>query len=165
MSMSERNFQDIVSTLIRELFIHLGVASVDVSVFSGRPGIREAFMFAVTVPKSDSKILIGQHGVTLSSIQHLLQTMAKQAAGSDYQTFSVDVNEYWKDKARLLRRDAEEAAHQVVVSGRPVQLRPMYAYERKIVHSVLAEDERVQTESSGHGEERKVIVKPKSVFQ
>ncbi|NTW13852.1 MAG: hypothetical protein HGA31_02350 [Candidatus Moranbacteria bacterium] len=90
--------------------------------------------------------------------------MAKQSAGNDYETFSVDVNDYWKDKIRLLRRDAEEAAHQVIASGRPVQLRPMFSYERKIVHSVLADNERVETESSGRGEERKVIVKPKAVF-
>ncbi|MEI6650420.1 MAG: R3H domain-containing nucleic acid-binding protein [Candidatus Moraniibacteriota bacterium] len=162
--MSERNFQESVSGLIRDFFERLGVSPVEVNVFSGRPGVRESFVFSVNVPKTDSKILIGQHGVTLSSIQHLLQTIAKQSAGNGYETFSVDVNDYWKDKARLLRRDAEEAAHQVVASGRPVSLRPMYAYERKIVHSVLAEDERVETESSGHGEERKVIVKPKALF-
>lgn len=162
--MSERNFQEAVCGMIRELFGKLGVEHVEVSVFSGRPGVRESFVFSVSVPKSDSKILIGQHGVTLSAIQHLLQTMAKQFAGNGYETFSVDVNDYWKDKIRLLRRDAEEAAHQVIVSGRPVQLRPMFAYERKIVHSVLAESERVETESSGHGEERKVIVKPKAIF-
>lgn len=158
--MSDRNFQDIVSGLIRDFFSHIGIEDVDISVFSGRPGIRESFVFGITVPRSDSKILIGQHGVTLSSIQHLLQTMAKQASGTAYETFSVDINEYWKDKVRLLRRDAEEAAHQVIASGRPVQMRPMYAYERKIVHSVLADNERVETASAGHGEERRVTVRP-----
>lgn len=160
----ERNFQEIVDTTIRTLFRELGMEEVEVSVFAGRPGIRESFIFSISVPKSESKILIGQHGVGLSAIQHLLQTMAKQAAGERYETFSIDINDYWKEKYHLLRRDAEEAAHDVVSTGRPVTLRPMFAYERKIVHSVLAQNDKVETESSGHGEERRVTVKPASLL-
>jgi predicted RNA-binding protein Jag len=153
--MSEaQNLQEVVRELIQSLFSSLGVEQVEVSMFSGREGIREAFVASISVPKSDSKILIGQHGVGLSSIQHLLQTMAKQKAGDRYESFSIDINHYWKDKYRHLRRDAEEAAHEVVSTGRPVQMRPMFSYERKIV----------ETESSGHGEERRVTVKPASLL-
>ena len=159
-----QNLQEIVRESIQSLFAALGVEQVEVSMFAGREGIREAFVASITVPKSDSRILIGQHGVGLSSIQHLLQTMAKQKASDRYESFSIDINHYWKDKYRLLRRDAEEAAHEVVSSGRPVQMRPMFSYERKIVHSVLAGNDRVETESAGRGEERRVTVKPASLL-
>jgi len=160
----ERNFQETVRSIATELFDRLGVSETELSIFAGRTGIREAFVLGVSVPRTESKLLIGQHGVGLSAIQHLLQTLAKQAAGDRYETFSVDINHYWKDKYRLLCRDAEEAAHEVVSTGRPVQMRPMFAYERKIVHSALAENDRVETESSGHGEERRVTVKPASLL-
>lgn len=160
----EKNLQEIVRESIESLFRAIGVESVEVSIFAGRQGIREAFIAGISVPKSDSKMLIGQHGVGLSAIQHLLQTMVKQKAGDRYETFSIDINHYWKDKYRLLHRDAEEAAHEVVSTGRPVQMRPMFAYERKIIHSVLAGNDRVETESSGRGEERRVTVKPASLL-
>ena len=78
--------------------------------------------------------------------------------------FSVDVNRYWKEKREHLRRDAEDAARECISTGRPVSLRAMLPYERKIVHAALAENERVETGSVGRGEERKVVVKPRAVF-
>ncbi len=160
----EKNFQETVRGIVTELFGTLGITDAEVSVFTGNPGVREAFVVSVTVPKSESKLLIGQHGVGLSAIRHLLQTMAKRAAGDRYETFSVDINHYWKDKYRLLCHDAEEAAREALATGRPVRMRPMFAYERKIVHSALAENEHVETESAGHGEERRVTVKPASLL-
>lgn len=152
-----------MSEIIRELFGMLGVDDIHIDVVSGREDGREMLMFSVTVDRRDSKILIGQHGVAMFSIQHLLQMIARRRF-SEAPDFFVDINRYWKEKKAHLRRDAEDAAHEAVATGRPVSMRPMLSYERKVVHAVLAGSERVETGSIGKGEERKVVVKPKAVF-
>lgn len=161
--MGEKNFQSVVVDALREVLEKIGIPDAGISVRSGRSGLREAFICAVSVNRDDSKLLIGQHGTTLSALQHLVQTLAKQQS-SEYEGFSIDVNEYWKGKQALLERDAEEAAHNAIASGRAIHLRPMLSYERKIIHLTLSKNDKVETESLGKGEERKVIVKPAAIF-
>lgn len=152
-----------MSETIIKLMEVMGVENPKVDVFSGADGNRESVTFSVTVDRKDSKMLIGQHGVALFSFQHLLQMIARRTFKNPTD-FSVDINRYWKEKRAHLRRDAEEAAHEAVATGRPVSMRPMLPYERKVVHAVLSENDRVETGSVGKGEERKVVVKPKAVF-
>ncbi len=161
--MEEGNIQSIVSKTAEELFSAMGIDGVSVEIRSGKPGLKESFVCAVSVNRDDSKILIGAHGVTLYAIQHLLQVILKKKSDIR-ESFSVDINNYWKEKYRLLEQDAEEAAHEAISTGRPVNLRPMLPYERKIVHSALSSNTRVETESSGRGEARRVIVKPASIL-
>lgn len=160
--MEEREFQVAAVEATEEILKKIGVSDVKTEIRAGRDGLREVFVISITVPREDSKLLIGAHGVTLFGLQHLIQAIAKRKA-SGYESFSIDINSYWKEKQFLLERDAKEAAHEVISTGRPVQMRPMLPTERKIVHSILAENEKVVTESVGKGEDRKVIVKPASL--
>ncbi len=161
--MAELEFQSMMVSTIREILELMGVHDATVDVFSDKEGAREALIFSITVDRSESKILIGQHGVALFSLQHLLHMIARRKSNVSID-FSVDVNRYWKEKREHLRRDAEDAARECISTGRPVSLRAMLPYERKIVHATLAENERVETGSVGRGEERKVVVKPRAVF-
>jgi spoIIIJ-associated protein len=161
--MAEKAFQEKMTETIIELLGIMGVEGARVDVSPMRGSVGESLMFSITVDRNDSKMLIGQHGVALFSFQHLLQMIARRRHGNTIE-FSVDVNRYWKEKCVHLRRDAEETAHTVVATGRPVSMRPMLPHERKVIHAVLAGNVRVETGSVGKGEERKVIVKPKAVF-
>jgi spoIIIJ-associated protein len=71
----------------------------------------------------------------------------------------VDVNGYWEEKRPLLEREALAAEEEVLRTGHPTILRPMLPYERKVIHTFLIGRKKVATESAGHGEDRKVIVK------
>lgn len=157
------DMKDTVSGIIREVLGSMGIEDAKIDASTVSEGGKENLAFSVTVDRKDSKILIGQHGVGLFSFQHLLQTIVRRKTGVS-PDFSVDVNRYWREKRSHLRRDAEEAAREAVATGRPVPMRPMLPYERKIVHAVLSGSERVETGSIGKGEDRKVIVKPKAVF-
>ena len=55
---------------------------------------------------------------------------------------------------------AQSLARQAITEKRPVVLRPMSAYERRVVHVTLAENSQIKTESIGEGEDRKVVIKP-----
>jgi spoIIIJ-associated protein len=157
--MEEKNIQPIVSRTAQEFFASMGIEGVSVEMRSGKSGLKESFVCAVSVNRDDSKILIGAHGVTLYAIQHLIQTILRKKSDIR-ENFSVDINNYWKEKYRLLEQDADDAAHEAIATGRPVHLRAMLPYERKIVHSALSSNTRVETESSGKGESRRVTVRP-----
>lgn len=107
----------------------------------------------------DSNLLIGQYGVNLQSIQHILRLIIRKKI-SDKVKFIVDVNSYRKEKNQSLIELAHEAADQAVSEGRAIVLRPMSPYERRLIHLELSQNEKVVTESIGEDENRKIVVKP-----
>jgi len=104
--------------------------------------------------------LIGRHGRTLDAIQALVSAITNRRLGFRYPVV-VDVEGYrHRRKSKLediARRSADRAARQ----GIPVHLRPMTAYERRIVHVALRDDRRVMTESEGEEPYRQVVVIPR----
>ena len=116
-----------------------------------------SYFVRVTV-NDGSKLLIGQHGVALSALQYIMRSILTRKLKERVDVI-VDVNGYWEEKRPLLEREAAEAEEEVLRTGRAVILRPMLPYERKVIHTFLVGRKRVATESSGHGEGRKVIVK------
>lgn len=117
----------------------------------------ENLVFNISSRESD--LLIGQYGVNLRALQHILRAIARRKTEEKLK-FSVDVNDYHRDKIGSLEELARSLAQQAINDKRPVVLRPMTAYERRIIHLVLSENDQVQTESIGEGEERKVVIKP-----
>lgn len=72
----------------------------------------------------------------------------------------VDVNNYRKEREHLIVEIAKAAARKVLITKTDVQLPPMNAYERRLVHTELATRPDVKTESFGDKRDRRVIVKP-----
>lgn len=108
----------------------------------------------------DQNYLIGQYGTNLAAVQHLVRAMFRRQAGEPANII-VDVNDYFAGKKALLEQEAEKAADEALRNNVSVALRPMFPYERKIVHAHLSLREDVMTESVGEGNERKVFVRPK----
>ncbi|NCU42568.1 MAG: hypothetical protein EOM19_07725 [Candidatus Moranbacteria bacterium] len=79
--------------------------------------------------------------------------------------FLVDINGYRQQKDYALFNLAEETALRAKQEGKPIFLRIMNAYERRLIHLHLAERTDVKTESVGEGEERKVVVRPISFVE
>ena len=115
--------------------------------------------FVVNIETAESNLLIGQYGVTLAALQHILRLLARRQTEERFR-FLADVNHYLQAKTDSLAELAIESAKQVIRDKKPVVLRPMGAYERRLVHLELAGNENVKTESIGEGEERKVVIRP-----
>jgi spoIIIJ-associated protein len=128
---------------------------LSVSEESGDDGENIAF----NINTKESDLLIGQHGVNLMALQHVLRAMARKKT-KERLRFSVDINNYRSEKADSLEDLALAMAKQAAEQKRPVVLRPMSAYERRIVHIALSKNNQVQTESIGEGEDRKIVIKP-----
>jgi spoIIIJ-associated protein len=109
--------------------------------------------------ESDSHFLIGQHGINLQALQHIARLLVRKKIDEKIK-FSLDVNNYRQERNETVIELARLAAQDAVREGRAVVLRPMSAYERRLVHLELAGNAEVATESIGEGEGRKVVVKP-----
>ena len=102
--------------------------------------------------------LIGQHGDTIRSLQYLVSTALKNN-DFEYNRVNLDIADYKKARDNRLAEQVEKWAKDVKKSGEPMELRPMGAAERRIVHQVAGEH-GLTTESLGQGRDRHVIIKP-----
>jgi spoIIIJ-associated protein len=108
----------------------------------------------------DLGILIGRHGKTLDALQTLVSALTNRAVNRRYPVL-VDVEGYRSRRRVKLEDIAKRTAERVARQGRPVKLRPMSSYERKVVHVALRDDRRVITASEGEDPFRQVVVSPK----
>jgi len=105
-------------------------------------------------------IFIGYHGQTLASIQLILSMMVYRKLG-EWVKLVVDVGDYRLRRAEALGRIALSAAQKVKFSGQEYELPSMSSAERREIHLALAENPEVETESTGEGRDRRVVVKPR----
>lgn len=104
--------------------------------------------------------LIGRQGQTLAALEYLTRLIVNRRL--QQQSFlNVDVQGYMLRREEQLRELAREKAGEVVESGAPVALQPMSARERRIIHLELRDHPQVTTQSTGEGEERRVMVLPR----
>ncbi len=108
----------------------------------------------------DLALLIGRHGKTLDSVQTLVGAATSRQLGFRY-PIVVDVEGYRSRRREKVEDMAKRTADRAVRQGRPVKLRPMTSYERRLVHMALREDRRVVTASEGEDPARSVVVSPK----
>jgi spoIIIJ-associated protein len=107
----------------------------------------------------DMALLIGRHGQTLDALQELTRGAVGRRSGSRCRVM-VDVEDYRKrQKDRLVAR-ARDLAKQVQRTGSERELEPMNAYERKIVHDVVAQVNGVESSSRGEDPDRRVVIRP-----
>lgn len=109
--------------------------------------------------EDDSNLLIGQFGVNLQAFQHIARLVVRKKI-EDKTNFILDVNSYRDQKNQSIIEEAREAAQQSINEGRVIIMKPMSAYERRLVHMELSKNDKVATESVGEGENRKILVKP-----
>lgn len=102
--------------------------------------------------------LIGQHGDTMRALQYTVSSALKNQ-NFTHTRVNVDVADYKKHRAEHLAQQAGEWFKQVKQSGKPKDLAPMNAADRRVVHKA-ANDFGLQTESVGEGRERHIVLKP-----
>jgi spoIIIJ-associated protein len=113
----------------------------------------------LNVKGEDLGVLIGRRGEKLASLQHLVNLIVAKREGQ-WHRISVDVENYRGRREEQLRDVAERAAKRVAQSGKIIQLEPMPAVERRIVHMALVENPSVRTQSVGVEPNRRIVVLP-----
>lgn len=117
-----------------------------------------------SVQTDDAAALIGQHGDTIYAIDTLVKKLVEHAAkGTETETeeplFLVDVGGYRTQKLKEIETKALMMADRARSFQYDVELSPMSAYERLIVHTVLGGQPNIKTESQGEGRNRRVVIK------
>jgi spoIIIJ-associated protein len=92
----------------------------------------------------------------VESMNHLSQIISQKRGETP---MFIDVNNYRKEREKLLSDLARAAARKVVATKEPVSLPAMNSYERRLIHMELAGRPDVLTESEGNGRERYVTVR------
>lgn len=102
--------------------------------------------------------LIGQHGDTMRALQFMVMNALKN---NDYEfsRVNVDIADYKKNRAERVAKEAEAWVAEVKSSGKPMELKPMNAADRRTVHQV-ANEAGLITESVGEARERHIVLKP-----
>jgi spoIIIJ-associated protein len=113
----------------------------------------------LNVKGSDLGVLIGRRGEKLASLQHLVNLIVAKKEGQ-HNRIAIDVENYRGRREEQLRDVAQRAAKRVIQSGKIIQLEPMPAIERRIVHLTLVENPKVRTQSVGVEPNRRIVILP-----
>jgi spoIIIJ-associated protein len=105
-------------------------------------------------------LVIGKHGQTIDAIQYLVNAIVWRGQTDDRKPVVVDAAGYRARREATLDALAVRSAERAVSSGQPVELDPMTAVERKVVHVHLKEFPGVTTRSEGTEPNRFVVIEP-----
>lgn len=147
-----------VEQVIKEMldsagFTHQGVGKLEIA---------GQIVYMIDAPE-DARSLIGSHGDVIHAIDALVKKITEKRTPSvennEMTQFLVDVNEYRTKQIRDLQTKALMMAERARSFQYDVELSPMSAYERLIIHTTLSNEPSIKTESQGEGRNRRVIIR------
>lgn len=119
--------------------------------------------FFIDITGEDAALVIGKRGDTLDALQYLIYQMLNNGIEKDDQKKIVlDSAGYKKRREESLKGLAHRTAAKAARENKNIALEPMNAFERKIIHTELALDNRVETESRGNEPNRYIVIKVKN---
>jgi spoIIIJ-associated protein len=108
----------------------------------------------------NSALLIGKHGQTLEAIQYIIEKAVNRQLDDPIKV-QVDVEGYLTARKISLLQLAEKLSKKVKRTGKPVTVGQMNAYERRVIHLALKDDDKVRTQSKGEGQVKTLSIIPK----
>jgi spoIIIJ-associated protein len=140
--------------LLARVLVTIGVDGT-IAVDEGEDEVR------ATVTGDDLGVLIGRHGQMIDALQYLANAIAHRRLGDERRRIVVDAAGYRARRATTLESLARRSAEQAAATGHRVELEPMSAVERRLVHEALKDDPEVSTTSEGVEPNRFVVVVPR----
>jgi spoIIIJ-associated protein len=156
--LSDEDLDKVADAAVGSLQAVLGFFGIDGSSIEEYEGDEGEIILDVV--GGDLALLIGRHGRTLDSLQALVSAITTRQLGFRYPVV-VDVEGYRHRRRQKIEDIARRAADRASRQHTAVRLRPMTAYERRVVHVALRDDRRVTTASEGDDPFRMVVVSPK----
>jgi spoIIIJ-associated protein len=134
---------------------------VDAIGVSGRVDVHEdEETITLTVAGPDLGMLIGRHGQTIDAIQYLANAIVFRRHPEDRKEIVIDAAGYRARRRASLEALAVRSAQRAIADGEPVDLEPMTAVERKVVHVRLKDFTGVETSSEGTEPNRYIVIAP-----
>ena len=117
----------------------------------------EDYTIYIDINGNAAGTLIGYRGETLNSMQTILSTIANRGFNNKIRLI-LDIENYRQKREKTLEELAEKVSKTVLKTGKSITLEPMSAYERKIIHSKLQDNNKIETHSIGEGDNRRVVI-------
>ena len=111
----------------------------------------------VKINGEDISHLIGYRGSTINALQTIASAIANKNTSSKIIVI-VDVENYKEKREKTLVELAEKISERVIKTKKSVTLDPMSAYERKIIHMKLQDNDKVKTFSKGEEPHRRIVI-------
>ncbi len=116
----------------------------------------------IEISGEDSGVAIGYRGEALDAFQYLVLTYLNQEK-CDFKKVVVDSENYREKRRETLTALALRLAEKAHRTCRKIELEPMNPFERRVIHSALADSELASTTSEGEDSQRHVVIIPKGV--
>lgn len=117
----------------------------------------------LSVKTDDHVFNFGDISKNVVAINTILRRIFEKNFGEGSLRFLVDINDFQKRHIEEIKDRARMHAQRVRYFKKEIEMPPMNAYERRLVHTILQEYPDIKTESAGEGFERRVVVKPVSL--
>lgn len=137
-------------------YLNQVLGALDVEDFTIEP-VRKGDMVILNIVGDNLGVVIGRRGETLDALQYLT-ILAGNRGEDNYCRISIDCCGYREKRREALETLAAKTARKVLKTGRRVTLEPMNPYERRIIHSKVAEIDGVSSRSTGEEPFRKVVI-------
>ncbi len=131
--------------------LNLMEIEADIYIEEGKESI------TVNILGEDIGILIGRRGETLDALQYLT-SLAVNRKNVEYKRVGLDIENYRAKREEALKKVANKVAARVIKSRKSFKLEPMNPFERRVIHSELQKNKKVETFSIGEEPNRRVVV-------
>lgn len=113
------------------------------------------------VQTADTELVIGRRGVVVDALQHMVNKVVyRERGGEKGRPLIVDAGGYRAKHVEWLQSLAKRMAEKAIDTRQIVELSPMSAYDRRVVHMALADLPGVSTRSEGEGDDRHLCIIP-----
>jgi len=152
-------YQDKIKETVEQIFKHTActISKCEISL--------DGSMLWCMIETPDSSSMIGRDGETLRSLNHIVQKIVEKSMpkieGSLEKNPSIfiDINGYQKKRFDNLKNIAHMMAERARYFKSNIEIDPMPAFERRIIHMFLEGAKDIKTESEGYGPSRRVVIK------
>jgi len=148
--------EKLITETLEEILIKMGAEFSNIVI-----DMKDEDTYSVNIESEDATTLIGHHGETIYSLQHILKTLCwAKAAGKEEFNIVLDVDNYRQRQEERVIGMADRKVEFVRKTKKAQKLPPMSAYFRRVVHLHLMEPEfdDIDTTSEGEGDMRHIII-------
>ncbi|NLB84892.1 MAG: KH domain-containing protein [Acholeplasmataceae bacterium] len=143
-----------------KLYLEKVLAAMGIDVKMEIRNIVDENQIIFNIQTSENALLIGRGGKNLNALQNLLRLYLNQFT-EDKILINLDIGGYHDNRKKQLEILATKTAKEVLRTGIPVRLADINSFERRIIHTKLAEWRDIETVSEGEDRERVLIIKLK----
>lgn len=141
------------TSITKELLTYIGFKDAEVEERDVEGRVK------IFVRVESARELIGGGGETLAMFQHLVRRIIARRV-SPMLLVDIDINNYKQIREGMLQDFARGVGERVQLERRAVELKPMPSFDRRIIHTALAQFPDLTTESCGEGDRRYIVVRP-----